>query len=293
MSVRVEPGIRTCPPTCCLAAVRWQESVSRFNTIIYEQRLLSSMPVEFWMLSPSKPLWPQTNVLLDSESMTSVYLWADVMLSDISALKWFLGNIVSNLFSLWSWASFQKECSFSTRFDGHALWWTELGWEDWICLSLPDASSSSRQIHAAPGWGATTGGSQIRDWKQCFLPLCQSPPSILQVQRKGVRHLELWGPIPFHLHNSLIFFAISMCVCVCVCVYVLCLVTESCLTLRNPMNCSLPGSSVHELFKARILECNSCHPLLQGIFPTQGLNTHLLCLLHCRWILKLLKLLSH
>jgi len=25
--------------------------------------------------------------------------------------------------------------------------------------------------------------------------------------------------------------------------------------------------------------------LLQGIFPTQGLNSHLLRLLHCRWIL--------
>ena len=28
-----------------------------------------------------------------------------------------------------------------------------------------------------------------------------------------------------------------------------------------------------------------CHFLLQGIFPTQGLNLHLLCLLHCRHIL--------
>ena len=28
-----------------------------------------------------------------------------------------------------------------------------------------------------------------------------------------------------------------------------------------------------------------CHPLLQGIFPSQGSNLHLLCLLHCRRIL--------
>ena len=28
-----------------------------------------------------------------------------------------------------------------------------------------------------------------------------------------------------------------------------------------------------------------CHAPLQGIFPTQGSNPHLLCLLHCRWIL--------
>ena len=34
----------------------------------------------------------------------------------------------------------------------------------------------------------------------------------------------------------------------------LCLVTQSCLTLRNPMNCSLPGSSVHGILQARILE---------------------------------------
>ena len=27
-----------------------------------------------------------------------------------------------------------------------------------------------------------------------------------------------------------------------------------------------------------------CHFLLQGIFPTQESNCHLLCLLHCRWI---------
>ena len=30
-----------------------------------------------------------------------------------------------------------------------------------------------------------------------------------------------------------------------------------------------------------------CHALLQGIFPTQGSNLHLLCLLHCWWILYL------
>ena len=33
-----------------------------------------------------------------------------------------------------------------------------------------------------------------------------------------------------------------------------CLVTKSCLTLLDPMDCSPPGSSVHELLQARILE---------------------------------------
>ena len=31
-------------------------------------------------------------------------------------------------------------------------------------------------------------------------------------------------------------------------------VTQSCLTLINPMDCSLPGSSVHGIFQARVLE---------------------------------------
>ena len=33
-----------------------------------------------------------------------------------------------------------------------------------------------------------------------------------------------------------------------------CLVTKSCPTLRDPMNCSLPGSSIHGISQARILE---------------------------------------
>ena len=56
-------------------------------------------------------------------------------------------------------------------------------------------------------------------------------------------------------------------------------VTHSGLTLCNPMDCSLPGSFVHEIFQARILEWVA---ILQGIFPTWGLS---LSLLHCRQIL--------
>ena len=46
----------------------------------------------------------------------------------------------------------------------------------------------------------------------------------------------------------------------------------SCPTLCNPMDCSTPGSSVHRIFLARILEW-VCHFLLQGVFPTQN-QTH-------------------
>ena len=46
---------------------------------------------------------------------------------------------------------------------------------------------------------------------------------------------------------------------------------QSCLTLCDPMDCSLPGSSVHGILQARILEW-VMGSLLQGIFPTQGWN---------------------
>ena len=62
---------------------------------------------------------------------------------------------------------------------------------------------------------------------------------------------------------------------------VLCLVTQSCPTLCNPMDCSLPGSSVHRDFPGKNTGVG-CHALLQGIFPTQGSNPGLQ---HCRQIL--------
>ena len=50
---------------------------------------------------------------------------------------------------------------------------------------------------------------------------------------------------------------------------------QLCLTLCNPMDCSLPGSSVHGLVQARITRVG-CHFLLPEIFLTQRLNPHLL-----------------
>ena len=60
-----------------------------------------------------------------------------------------------------------------------------------------------------------------------------------------------------------------------------CLVTQSCPTLCDPMDCSPPGSSVHGDSPGKNTGVG-CHALFQGIFPTQGSNPGLL---HCRWIL--------
>ena len=55
-----------------------------------------------------------------------------------------------------------------------------------------------------------------------------------------------------------------------------CFMLLSCVRLWFPMDCSPPGSSVHELFPGKNYGVG-CHFLLQGIFLIQGSD---LCLLH-------------
>ena len=64
--------------------------------------------------------------------------------------------------------------------------------------------------------------------------------------------------------SSLLFFR------VCVCAKSL----QSCLNLCNPMDCSPPGSSVHRILQARILEWTS----MSGDFPNSGIKTRSLTL---------------
>ena len=51
------------------------------------------------------------------------------------------------------------------------------------------------------------------------------------------------------------------------------LLTQSCPTLCDPVDCSPPGSSVHGILLARILGCSA---LLQAVFQTQGSHPVLL-----------------
>ena len=58
---------------------------------------------------------------------------------------------------------------------------------------------------------------------------------------------------------------------------------QSCPTLCNPMDCSLPGPSVHGILQAKILEWVAC-PLL-GDLSNPGIepSSHVSCI--CRWVL--------
>ena len=61
---------------------------------------------------------------------------------------------------------------------------------------------------------------------------------------------------------------------------VLCLVSQPCPTLCDPVDCSLPSSSVHAYSPSKNNEL-VCQALLQGIFPTQRSNPGLP---RCRWV---------
>ena len=73
--------------------------------------------------------------------------------------------------------------------------------------------------------------------------------------------------------SSIDIYTLCVCVCVCVCVW-----AQSCPTLCDPKDCSLPGSSIHEVLQARILEQVAVS--FSRIFPTQRSNLSLLHLLH-------------
>ena len=80
-------------------------------------------------------------------------------------------------------------------------------------------------------------------------PQSRKSCSLLVVNSDGDFLLHLYSPLK------------SLCVCTR-------LVTQSCPTLCNPMDCSSPDSSVHGDSPGKTTGVG-CHTLLQGIFPTQ------------------------
>ena len=86
-------------------------------------------------------------------------------------------------------------------------------------------------------------------------------------------------PFQYYMMGSFVAFQFSYtytskCVCVCVCVdtcFVLGLVTQSCPTLCDPMDYSLPGSSVHGDSPSKNARV-SYHAFLQGDLSDPGIK---------------------
>ena len=88
-------------------------------------------------------------------------------------------------------------------------------------------------------------------------------------------HEESW------LYHTGLFVVVHGLLVVALMCCVLCLVAQSCPTFCDPMGCSPPGSSIYRDSPDKNTGV-SCHTLLPGIFPIQGLNPSLP---YCRWIL--------
>ena len=66
--------------------------------------------------------------------------------------------------------------------------------------------------------------------------------------------MRKWNSTGLHLHLQILL-VLALSYCKILCLYSLCsLVTQSCPTLCDPMDCRLPGSSFHGILQARVLE---------------------------------------
>ena len=89
---------------------------------------------------------------------------------------------------------------------------------------------------------------------------------------QGHKESDMTEQLNFHFHFLMGLYLFQWCHAV---------LTQLCQMLSDPIDCSLPGSSVYGIFLGKNTGVG-CHALLQGIFPTQGSSSHLLHLLHCK-----------
>ena len=72
--------------------------------------------------------------------------------------------------------------------------------------------------------------------------------------------------------------SVCVCVCVCVCVRARTKSLQLCLALCDPMDCSLPGSSIHRILQARTLEWVAMPSSRGSSLPRDW--TRISCVLH-------------
>ena len=146
------------------------------------------------------------------------------------------------------------------------------------------ASSSLAFLMMYSAYNLNKQGNNIEPWSTPFPIGNQSvvPCPVLTVDSwpayRFLKRQVRWSGIPISFRILTEWHMKLKFICSC------CSATQSCLTLLQPMDCSLPGSSIHGISSKNIRV--GCRFLLQGIFLTQeGSNPYLLHLLHCRCIL--------
>ena len=111
-----------------------------------------------------------------------------------------------------------------------------------VAQSCPTLCSPWTIAHQAP---LSMGFSRQEYWNRMGHHVFLQGIFPTQKSNSHLLHLLHWqtGSLPLVPH-------IRECICMCVCVCV----TQSCPILCDPMGCSPPGSSLHEILQARILD---------------------------------------
>ena len=141
-----------------------------------------------------------------------------------------------------------------------------VGWHHWLNgydFYKPRELVMDREAWRAAVHGVTKSKTQLSNWTETLA---------VNVFEEGFSR-QYWTSLSASCQECR---AIFSSVCVFVCAFAC---TQSCLTLCNPMDCGPPCSSVHEIFPGKNTAVGY-HSLLQGNFPTQGLNPCLLWILH-------------
>ena len=113
----------------------------------------------------------------------------------------------------------------------------------YIYMGFPGGSVRKESICSAgdlgsiPGLGRSPGEGHGNPLQYSCLDNPHEPRSLVGCSPGGRKGLDMTKQLST-MHNTYI-------ICVCV----LCLVPQACPTLCDPMNCSLPGSSVHGIFQ--------------------------------------------
>ena len=104
---------------------------------------------------------------------------------------------------------------------------------EWVAISFSNAWKWKVKVKLL---------SRVRPSATPWTAAFQAPPSM------GFSRQEYW---------KYIYVCVYVCVCISTYIYIVvfCMFAQLCLTLCNPMDCSLWGSSVHGILQARILEC--------------------------------------
>ena len=112
----------------------------------------------------------------------------------------------------------------------------------WACTDIPSTRYVSPYL---------TSLSSLLFHLSCPIPSC-NPLDYFQASLRS--YVTLSEIVSIHVSNTE---GLGSCTCIFAvargCCYCCCLVTKSGLTLPNPMDCHLPGSSVHRISQTRIL----------------------------------------